>query len=120
MAPLSKQFLVDRGRCCGNGCLNCPYIPKHTKDVTTLTEGCTKNENYKFFENKKCEYYPCHDMETINCMFCYCPLYALKDCGGQYTMLDNGIKDCTGCTYNHDVNNFDAIMDKLAKIKPVI
>ena len=28
---LSKQFLVDRGYCCGHGCLMCPYIPKHIK-----------------------------------------------------------------------------------------
>jgi len=28
---LSKQFLIKRKRCCGNGCLMCPYIPKHTK-----------------------------------------------------------------------------------------
>jgi len=28
---LSKQFLIKQKRCCGNGCLMCPYIPKHTK-----------------------------------------------------------------------------------------
>ena len=28
---LSKQFLIKRKLCCGNGCLMCPYIPKHTK-----------------------------------------------------------------------------------------
>jgi len=28
---LSKQFLIKRKQCCGNGCLMCPYIPKHTK-----------------------------------------------------------------------------------------
>ena len=28
---LSKQFLIKRRKCCGNGCLMCPYIPKHTK-----------------------------------------------------------------------------------------
>ena len=34
--PLSKEFLLNRGYCCGNGCLNCPYIPKHQKhnDIT--------------------------------------------------------------------------------------
>jgi hypothetical protein len=29
--PLSKEFLLERGVCCGNGCRNCPYTPKHTK-----------------------------------------------------------------------------------------
>ena len=28
---LSKQFLIKRKQCCGNGCLMCPYVPKHTK-----------------------------------------------------------------------------------------
>lgn len=30
MKPLSKQFLISRGQCCGNGCKKCPYIPKNT------------------------------------------------------------------------------------------
>ncbi len=45
-------------------------------------------EHYKFFQNKKCEYYPCHKVDNqdeFNCMFCFCPLYMLKDtCGGNY------------------------------------
>ena len=28
MPPLSKEFLASRTRCCGNGCYNCPYIPR--------------------------------------------------------------------------------------------
>jgi len=28
---LSREFLVQRGYCCGHGCLMCPYIPKHIK-----------------------------------------------------------------------------------------
>lgn len=53
-------------------------------------------ENHKFFQNKKCEYFPCHNVENIeefNCMYCYCPFYMLKEqCGGnvKYT---NGFKD---------------------------
>jgi hypothetical protein len=26
---LSRAFLISRGYCCGNGCRNCPYIPRH-------------------------------------------------------------------------------------------
>ena len=26
---LSREFLTERGYCCGYGCLMCPYIPKH-------------------------------------------------------------------------------------------
>jgi len=28
---LSREFLIERGYCCGHGCLMCPYIPKHIK-----------------------------------------------------------------------------------------
>jgi len=73
--------------------------------------------NYKFFQNKKCEYFPCHkniDEEKLNCLFCYCPLYTFKDCGGSYTML-NGIKDCSNCTLPHKVENYDYIINKLFK-----
>ena len=33
---LSKEFLLERGYCCGLGCLMCPYEPKHTKGNTNL------------------------------------------------------------------------------------
>jgi hypothetical protein len=28
--PLSREFLLNRGFCCNNGCLNCPYKTKPT------------------------------------------------------------------------------------------
>ena len=28
---LSREFLLERGYCCGLGCLMCPYHPKHEK-----------------------------------------------------------------------------------------
>ena len=31
---LSREFLLERGHCCGHGCLMCPYEPKHTKGNT--------------------------------------------------------------------------------------
>lgn len=44
----------------------------------------------------------CHDgIEHINCIFCYCPLYELDECGGDYTILSNGIKDCSNCIRPH-------------------
>ncbi|MCQ2191500.1 MAG: cysteine-rich small domain-containing protein [Paludibacteraceae bacterium] len=59
----------------------------------------------KCFTNDKCPYYPCHQ-ETegmaFNCMFCYCPLYALgKECGGNFQYLPNGVKDCSNCNLPH-------------------
>jgi hypothetical protein len=26
---LTRAFLIARGYCCGNGCRNCPYVPRH-------------------------------------------------------------------------------------------
>ena len=37
--PLSSEFLASLKVCCGCGCLNCPYIPKHTKGSTDIREG---------------------------------------------------------------------------------
>lgn len=60
---------------------------------------------YPFFTHRECEFFPCHaDIapDDFNCIFCYCPLYALgPDCGGDYTYTSKGIKDCTSCTLPH-------------------
>lgn len=76
--------------------------------------------SHKFFRNDKCEYFPCHktnNPENFNCLFCYCPLYALKDkCGGNFKYLENGIKDCSNCTLPHNVNNYEYIMNKFGEI----
>ena len=69
--------------------------------------------NYKFFQNKECEWFPCHSTQNkdkFNCMFCFCPLYC-TNCDGNYKILDNGIKDCTSCTLPHF--NYDYVIDKL-------
>jgi hypothetical protein len=26
---LTAAYLLSRGYCCGNGCRNCPYVPRH-------------------------------------------------------------------------------------------
>jgi len=77
-------------------------------------------EHYKFFQNCKCEFFPCHpgaDRANFNCLFCYCPLYALGDqCGGSFTYLDNGIKDCSACLKPHRPENYDRIMEKMTQV----
>lgn len=77
-------------------------------------------DNYKFFQNGKCEFFPCHKTdrpEDFNCLFCYCPLYALGDnCGGNFTYTKNGIKDCSGCLIPHHRDNYDRIMDKMDQV----
>ena len=76
--------------------------------------------NYDFFQNKECEYFPCHqnaDSECFSCLFCYCPLYALGDkCGGNFTYLENGIKDCSACLKPHRRENYNKIMEKMPEI----
>jgi len=84
--------------------------------------------NYSFFQNKECEYFPCHanaDPESFNCLFCYCPLYALGDkCGGNFQYTEGGIKDCSNCLRPHKKENYDRILShmgallELAKKKP--
>lgn len=69
---------------------------------------------YSFFQNRECEYFPCHKTENVNkfnCLFCYCPLYGRSDCGGKYVILENGIKDCSNCLLPH--YNYDYIIRKL-------
>ena len=76
--------------------------------------------SYRFFNNNKCEYFPCHktnDPENFNCLFCYCPLYALKDkCGGNFRYTEKGIKDCINCTLPHNRDNYDYIIGKFQDI----
>ena len=73
--------------------------------------------SYRFFQNKECAYFPCHkgaNPETFNCLFCYCPLYALGDkCGGAFTYTEKGIKDCSACLKPHRPESYDTIMEKM-------
>lgn len=76
--------------------------------------------SYKFFTNKDCEYFPCHKTDNpndFNCLFCFCPLYALgKNCGGNFSILENGIKDCSKCILPHNKKNYEYIIDKFQEI----
>lgn len=58
-----------------------------------------------FFTNRACEYFPCHegvDEGDFNCLFCYCPLYALgPDCGGDFSYTETGRKNCKECAIPH-------------------
>lgn len=69
--------------------------------------------SYKFFQNKSCEYFPCKNVKNLNCLFCFCPLYHLEDCGGNFTILENGLKDCSKCFLPHNKDGYDYIIDKL-------
>ncbi len=78
-----------------------------------------KTENYKFSQHKKCEYFPCHKVkneEEFNCLFCFCPLYMLKDkCGGNFKYT-NGVKDCSDCILPHTKGAYQHVMSKMGEV----
>jgi Zn-finger protein len=75
-----------------------------------------KSQRYQFFQHRDCEYFPCHKgvpEESFNCLFCYCPLYALGcDCGGDFTLTETGVKNCTPCSIPHQKANYPVIVAK--------
>jgi Zn-finger protein len=75
------------------------------------------SQHFKHFQNSACEYFPCHkgiDPARFNCLFCYCPLYFLKDCPGNPAWRGL-VKDCTGCTLPHAPGGWEAIQKRLAQ-----
>ena len=76
-----------------------------------------KGKGFSYFCNTNCEYFPCHqtDKSDFNCLFCYCPLYEYKDCGGNFTYLENAIKDCSACILPHRKENYGLIIERLQK-----
>ena len=75
--------------------------------------------SYRFFANRDCKYYPCHEgLEDFNCLFCYCPFYLRERCPGEPVFLKKGekiIKDCSQCTYPHRPESYDVIMEWIKK-----
>ena len=73
----------------------------------------------KFFANKECEYYPCHETDgDLNCLFCFCPLYS-RNCPGTYKIIEKDghrTKSCIDCTFPHKPENYETIM-KILKIR---
>ncbi len=76
--------------------------------------------HYDFFQNRECEYFPCHtgaNPDAFSCLFCYCPLYALADqCGGNFHYTKDGVKDCSSCLRPHNRSNYDSICSDLKKV----
>lgn len=81
------------------------------------------SENYKFFNHKSCEFFPCHKTkkpEEFNCLFCYCPLYTLgNNCGGNFKYNDKGFKDCSNCLLPHNPKNYEYIMSRYKDIMKI-
>ena len=83
-----------------------------------------RGKHFAFYQNKECEYFPCHDtddVENFNCLFCFCPLYALGDkCGGNFTIDEDGIKNCSKCMVPHKRENYGYITGKYQEIGKLV
>jgi len=79
-----------------------------------------EGQEYKFFCHKACEAFPCHEgvpEDGFNCLFCYCPLYALGEkCGGNFRYTASGIKDCSRCAFPHRRENYDAVIARFREV----
>lgn len=77
----------------------------------------------RFFQNRQCEFFPCHGgvaEADFNCLFCFCPLYALgKGCGGAPHYLNGGVKDCSACALPHVRQNYDRVIERYDDILAV-
>ena len=77
-------------------------------------------KHYQFFQNRDCEFFPCHagvTEEDFNCLFCYCPLYALGEgCGGSFTYTEKGVKNCKGCAFPHRRENYAAVLRRFPEL----
>lgn len=79
-----------------------------------------EGKHYAFFCNHDCECFPCHKnipAEDFNCLFCYCPLYALgENCGGKFYYNEKGIKTCVNCDTPHRRENYGLMIQRFSQL----
>lgn len=79
-----------------------------------------EGKHFAFHQNRECEFFPCHntdDPDEFNCLFCYCPLFALgSECGGNYKSVDGCSKDCSDCLLPHSPKAYGYIIGKFGEI----
>ncbi|MBR4656581.1 MAG: cysteine-rich small domain-containing protein [Oscillospiraceae bacterium] len=79
-----------------------------------------EQKHYAFFQNRECEFFPCHTgvpEAEFNCLFCYCPLYPLgESCPGNYLYLENGVKSCENCVLPHIRDNYSLVISKFPEL----
>lgn len=101
-----------------------PELHVHVNTYPARLKGANMSQNYSYFAHKECEYFPCHkgaDPENFNCLFCYCPLYALgRNCGGAFQYKENGIKDCTNCLFPHRRENYQRVIARYKDILGIL
>ena len=86
-----------------------------SQENTKAQDSACGRKHCSYFLNKECEYYPCHDLaeDKFSCLFCYCPLYDMEDCGETYFISEKGVKNCKDCTFPHDRDNYGLVIKKL-------
>ena len=101
-----------------------PEIPEEQEKRKNSEKPYWEGKHFSFFQNKECEYFPCHRIEDptgFNCLFCYCPLYMLgPNCGGNFRYTEKGTKDCTGCVIPHLPENYGRIIGKYKEIREMM
>jgi len=69
-----------------------------------------ERSHFMFYQNKECEFYPCHKMDEpsrFSCLFCYCPLFWFCE--------DRKVNGCKDCTFPHDVAMYPVMMKSLKR-----
>lgn len=86
-----------------------------------------RSNSYRFFQNRECEFFPCHEVQdeaAFNCLFCYCPLYLDDNCIGspEYIITGRGqrIKDCSSCLVAHSPEMYDKVIAHLRRQDEII
>lgn len=81
-----------------------------------------RSNSYRFFQNRDCKFFPCHDVQDeddFNCLFCYCPLYLDDNCIGSPESIITGrgqrIKDCSSCLVVHSPEMYDKVIAHLCR-----
>ncbi len=61
MTPLTREFLLSRGKCCSMGCRACPYFPRASgsKEVFKIPDkvNCAPSCSIKTMQEGEC---PCY------------------------------------------------------------
>ena len=95
--------------------------PEYVETLYAIPKGALQAaSSARFTQNRSCEYFPCHTgvrEADFNCLFCYCPLYALGEkCGGAFTYTDSGVKNCTDCAFPHRPENYGAVLSRFPEL----